>query len=218
LRCGWRRQHRLCIVGGRDSVGVASWVAETTSALHHGWRRHCRCCVVGGRDSVGIASWVAETTSALHCGWQRQRRHRTVGGRDSVGIALWVVETMSTGSGGNSGEESGWRWWQRVAVAGPWRQAKSDNLLIVCCKGSKKNGANASKQAAPSGQEPGPLYPPTRRYQFPNGFTPSLGDKPLKDSCYSGMIYQSYTRLDNWRKTPWWGSSFKREEVAKKPF
>ena len=61
-------------------------------------------------------------------------------------------------------------------------------------------------------------HQPTRRYQFPNGFAPPLGGKPLKDSCYSGMISQRYIRLDYWRKTPWWGSSFKREEAAKKPF
>ncbi len=110
----------------------------------------------------------------------------------------------------NSREESGWRRRQQVAAAEPWRQAKSDNLLIVCCKGSKKKGAKASKQAALSGQEPGPLYPPTHCYQFPNGFTPSLEGKPSKDSCYFGMISWSYTRLDNWQKRPWWGSSFKK--------
>jgi hypothetical protein len=99
---------------------------------------------------------------------------------------------MLTGSGGNSREELGWRQRQWLAAAVPWRQAKRDNLLIFCCKGSKKNGAKASKQAAPSGQEKGPLYPPTCRYQFPNGFAPSLGGKPLKDLCYSGMISWSY--------------------------
>jgi hypothetical protein len=125
---------------------------------------------------------------------------------------------MSIGSGSDSREESGqWRQ-QRVAAVAPWWQAKSDNLMIVCYKGSKKNGAKASKQAVMSGQEPGQIYPPTQRYQFPNGFAPSLGGKPLKDSCYSGMISQRYIRLDYPRKTPLWGSIFKTEEAAKKPF
>jgi hypothetical protein len=207
-RHGWRRQRRLCVVGGGDSVGVASWVVETTSASRRGWRRRRWRRILDGGDSVGVASWVVETTSASRRGWRRRRRSRIVGGGDSIGVVSWVAEMTSTGSGSGSGEESGWRRQQRVAAAGPWRRAKSDNSLMVCCKGSKKNGSKASKQAAPSGQESRPLYPPTRRYQFPNGFAPSLGGKPSKDSCYSGMIYRSYTRLDNWQKTPWCYSCF----------
>ncbi len=171
---GGRRQRWRHVVGGEGR--------------RQRWRR-----VMGGGDSVGVVSWVAETTLASRRGWRRRPRSRILGGGDSVGVASWVAETTSTGSGGDSREESGrWRR-QRVAAAGLWRRAKSDNLLIVCCKGSKKNGTKGSKQAAPSGQEPGPLYPPTRRYQFPNGFAPSLmGGKPSKDSCYSGMISRSY--------------------------
>jgi hypothetical protein len=90
--------------------------------------------------------------------------------------------------------------------------------MIVCCKGSKKNGVKASKQAVTLGQEPGRFYPPTRHNQFPNGFAPSLEGKPSKDSCYSAMISKRYVRLDHRWKTPWWGSTFKGEEAAKKPF
>ncbi len=36
LRRGWRRQRRHRVVRGGDSVGVASWVAETALASHHG--------------------------------------------------------------------------------------------------------------------------------------------------------------------------------------
>ncbi len=204
---GMWRQYWRCIVGGRDSIGVALWVAETAEAT--AW------WVVEGEDSLGVASWVAETASALHRGRWRQRWHRVVGGGDNVGVVSWVAETTSASRcgrqrqlrccivGGGDDVNRQRRRQQRgvrsaaaalgsgggaVAVS-----AKSDNLLIVCCKGGKKNGAKASKQAAPSGQEPGPLYLPTRRYQFPNGFAPSLGGtKPSKDSCYSGMISQSY--------------------------
>ncbi len=120
------------------------------------------------RRRVGVASWVAETASAL---WVAETAETS-----------WVAETTSKSSGGDSREESGWRRRrrrrQRLAAAAPCWQAKSDNLLILSCKGSKKTGAKASKQAAPapSGQEKGPLYyPPTCRYQFPNGFAASLG-------------------------------------------
>ncbi len=139
LHRGWRRQRWLCVVGGGDSIGITLWVAETTLALRRGWRRQRPRCIVGGGNSIGITSWVAETTLASHHGWRRQRRCRIMGGGDSIGVALWAAETMLTGSGGNSGEESGrWRR-QGVAAAGPWRQAKSDNLLIVCCKVKQKH-------------------------------------------------------------------------------
>ncbi len=132
LRCGWQRQRRQqgCgwrrakkasalhrgmqrqrwrrVVGGGDSIGVASWVvetaemmalwvaedkdkvgvalwvAETASASRHGQWRQCQHCIVGGRDDLGVALRVAETTLALCCGWQRQHWHRVVGGGDDV--------------------------------------------------------------------------------------------------------------------------------------
>ncbi len=116
---------------GKDSVGVALWVVETASALHRGWQRqrrqkHCgwrraktalalhhgwqrqrQLCIVGVGDSVDVASWVAEMMLASRRGWRRQHWHYVVGGRDSVSITSWVAEMTSTGSGGNSGEESG---------------------------------------------------------------------------------------------------------------
>jgi hypothetical protein len=79
---GGRRQRR--VMGGGDSVSVASSVAETASASCHGWRRQRWRCVVRGGDSVGVASWVAKTASASRQGWRRQRRHR-------VGVASWVA-------------------------------------------------------------------------------------------------------------------------------
>ncbi len=154
------------------------------------------------------ALWVAETAEAS-VSWLAETAEGkdsvcVVGGGDSVGngIVAWVANTAEA--------TASW-----VAETAEASAAKSDNLMIVCCKGSKKNGAKASKQAVTSGQEPVRFYPPTQCHQFPNGFAPSLGGKPSKDSWYSGMISQRYIRLDYRRKTPWWGSSFKREEAAK---
>ncbi len=119
------------------------------------------------------ASWVAETAEAS-VSWLAETAEGedsvcVVGGGDSVGngVVAWVVNTAEVTAS----------WVVETAEA---LAAKSDNLMIVCCKGSKKNGAKASKHAVTSGQEPGQFYPPTRRYQFPNGFAPSLGDKPRR--------------------------------------
>jgi hypothetical protein len=81
---------------GKDSVGIASWVAETASALHPGQRRQRRRRVVGGGNDVGVALWVVEMTLASHCGRRKQRWRRIVGGGNKVSVTLWVAETTPT--------------------------------------------------------------------------------------------------------------------------
>ncbi len=53
--CWWRRQRCCRVVGGGDSVSVASSVAETVLVLRGEWQKQHRRHVVGGRDSIGIA-------------------------------------------------------------------------------------------------------------------------------------------------------------------